>query len=259
MAVAYQSGLLNDFYRRQGQRRAVTGLPASYQETRGLLDPMLAYDAQKAEEAGRVAERKSEFNQRLKMEKQGQTAAGIGQVAKLPLAYGAAKSAGIIPKSFELLKPSTWGGTPAASTGALGTTGSTGLISSTAQGAIAPTVGGTTAQGMVLGGAAYPGVAGGTATAGAVGPTSAAAAEGAGLLGTLAPFAGPAAGGLLGGALLGKQLDKILPGGGKTGAAVGGAAGGAIAGAAIGSVVPGVGTLIGGLVGGALGALGSLF
>lgn len=257
--MAYQSNLLGDIYRRQSQRRALTGLPSSYQETRGLYDAALDYDARKAADAARLEEQRSQFNASLDLQKRAQkgqelasVVGGVGQFAQLPIAYGAAKNMGLLPKGFQLTSPSTWGGGSAPNL--LGATGATGAVT-TAQGAVAP-VAAVPAQSAAFTGAtgtAGFGAAEGSGAAGVLG------AESGGLLSTVAPYAGPVGAGLLGGSLLGPTLDKILPGGGRAGKAVGGAAGGAMAGAAMGSVVPGVGTLVGGLIGGALGALGSLF
>ncbi len=227
--MAYQSNLLGDFWRGYRQRRIGSGMPLSQNEIGGLLGPMLANDARKAREQGLLDEQRRRFDLQREDQQMAGKVAGVGQLAQLPIAYGAAKSMG-------------WLGGGAA----------------TAQGAVAPAAASTLgAQGLAS--AAYPGIAGGTAAPGAVGGMSAVGAGSPGLLATAAPFAAAGGAGLLGGALLGPTLDKILPGGGKTGKAVGGAAGGAIAGAAAGSIVPGVGTVVGGLIGGAIGAISSLF
>lgn len=227
--MAYQTNLLGDFWRGYRQRRIGSGMPLSQNEIGGLLGPMLANDAAKARQQGLLDEQRRRFDLQRKDQEMAGKVAGVGQLAQLPIAYGAAKSMGWI------------GG------------------AGTAQGAVAPAAASPLgAQGLAS--AAYPGIAGGTAAPGAVGGMSAVGgAESAGLLSTAAPLAAAGGAGLLGGALLGPTLDKILPGGGKTGKAVGGAAGGALAGAAAGSIVPGVGTVVGGLIGGAIGAISSLF
>lgn len=45
--MALTQGLLNDYWRRYNQRRALTGLPSSYQEQRGMLDPIMEQAYQK--------------------------------------------------------------------------------------------------------------------------------------------------------------------------------------------------------------------
>lgn len=45
--MALTQGLLNSYWQRYNQRRALTGLPASYQEQRGFLDPAMEATANK--------------------------------------------------------------------------------------------------------------------------------------------------------------------------------------------------------------------
>ena len=264
MAMAYQSGLLGDFYRRKAQQRALTGLPTSYQEERGFADPLLAYDTQKAQQAGLLANQQSQFDRQMalqeKARKDQQVAGmvgGVGQLAMLPLAYSSGKNLG------------WWGGgaNPATTAGTNATTAATapaGGLLNTAQGAVAPEIVGTTAQGGALtgGSAAFTGATGtagygvaeGAGTAGVLG------AEGGGLLGAASMYAPPAAAGLIGGNIGSRLALKYSPIGGQREKKIGGGiAGGAAAGAAIGSVIPGAGTAIGAVVGGLIGGIASLF
>ena len=250
--ATYQSGLLNDFYRRQGQRRSLTGLPSSYQETRGLMDPILAYDAQKTKEAGLLAQQQSQFDRQMQLQekssKDQQTAgmvAGVGQLAMLPMAYQSAKSLGWVGGAQAA---------PATGTNLMGTS-TAAAGASTAQGAVgaAGTAGGAQAATVPMAGAApYSatpalsyGAMGGE-VGGGVGGT--AGAEGAGLLGGAASWgaAGYLAGDMLSNAIhANKPISRTIKG--------------ATTGAAIGSVVPGIGTLVGGVIGGVIGAISSLF
>jgi hypothetical protein len=241
------SGLLQNVYPQLNQWSVARGRRPSQQMVRGLLGA----DAFKAKQ---LAMQEYATNQRIGIEQQrtnilqdqadAQKTAGmvggVGQLAMLPLAYGAAKSSGMLPQGFQLTSPSTWGGGGGANTaqGLVGAGGATG---------------GATTQ---LAPSAFQGA--GTGMAEGAGFTLGSEAGG-GLLSTAAPYAGVAGAGLLGGSMLGPTLDKILPGGGKTGKVVGGAAGGALAGAAIGSVLPGPGTLVGGAIGGIIGGISSLF
>jgi hypothetical protein len=270
MAIQYQSGLLNDFFRRQNQRRAGTGLPTSYQEQRGLLDPMLAYEAQRETEAGRRRDAMSLEQQRIDIAKEAQSTnkltgviGGVGQLAMLPLAYGAGKNMG------------WWGGSTAPPTVAPATTPNLMFAppagAATAQGAVGAT--GTVGGAQQLAGAAYPGIAGGTATPAAVGPMSAVGAgetAGTGLLGTTGTVAGPAglagtAGSYLGGALgeaVARRTGMHEKSAGDVGAVGGGVVAGAVAGAMAGATSTswsGPGAIIGGVIGGIIGGISRLF
>jgi hypothetical protein len=241
------SGLLNAAMPRINQWSAARGRRVPSQIVQGLLQADLDKSKQFSMMENTRNKQLNMEQQRIDILKEQQEAqemagmvGGVGQIAQLPLAYGAGKSMG------------WWGGAKTAGTAGAG-----------AQAAVAPAVASTGAQtaayGVPMAGAApysaTPALSYGVA--GEVG--GGVAAESAGLLGTLAPFAGPAAAGLLGGTLLADPLNKILPGGGKTGKAIGGAAGGAMAGAAMGSVVPGVGTLVGAGIGALVGGISSLF
>jgi len=231
------SGLLQNVYPQLNQWSVAKGRRPSQQMVRGLLGA----DAFKAKQ---IAMAEADRQSRLQIEQQrtnilqdqanaAKTAGivgGVGQIAQLPLAYGAAKSLGWV------------GGAPNPSSTAQGLVGAVG-----------------TTGGAQLGNSAVPGI--GQATLGKVGPTSpnVGGVGGEGLWSAAAPYAAPAGAGLLGGQVLGSTLDKVLPGGGKFGKFVGGAAGGAVAGAAAGSIVPGPGTLVGGAIGGIIGGISSLF
>lgn len=249
--MAY-TNLLGDYYRHANQRRVATGFGLTSQESAGALDAALANDLQLKREA-----QSYELNNRnlLLREKEQQNAAnaartsGYGQLAMLPLAYGAAKSAGMLPKGFQLTSPSTWGGTTAPATTAPNLMGTT-----TAQGAVAP-VAATTAQGTVAAGEGMAaGGAGAASNVAAAAPTTS-----VGLLGSAGTVALPAAAGAVGGNLLGNAIGRATGMHPKTAGAVGGIVGGAAAGAYAGSVYPGVGTLVGGVIGGIVGGISSLF
>ena len=289
MAVAYQSGLMGDFFRRSAQQRALTGLPTSYQEQRGLLDPMLAYDAQKTQQAGLLANQQAQFDRQMSLQEKARRdqqvagmVGGVGQLAMLPLAYGAAKNLGWIGGKTAVTAPAAAPVTDASITAAGGAfnapnaaaagyglqaPGYTAPVLSTAQGSVTPgLLGGTTAQGAAIGAgggsAAYTGATGTAAygSAEGAGTASVLGAEGGGLLSTVGTYAPPVAAGLLGGNLGSKLAMKYSPIGGQREKTIGGGIlGGAAAGAAAGSFFPGVGTLVGGVVGGILGGLGSLF
>ena len=288
MAVAYQSGLLGDFYRRKAQQRALTGLPTSYQEQRGLLDPMLAYNAQREQQAGLLANQASQFDRQMSLQekvRRDQATAGmvggVGQLAMLPLAYGAGKSMGWWGGKAAVTAPTVAPVTDASITAAGGafnaptaaaagyglqTPGYTAPGLNTAQGSLTAGAAGTTAQGGLLGtspaytgatGTAAYGSAEGAGTAGVLG------AEGGGLLGTAGTVAGPAALGAGAGMWgMGKLMGVGGPGhqGGEVHTAniLGGIAGGAMAGAAATSW-SGPGAIIGGVIGGIIGGISSLF
>ena len=284
--MAYQSNLLNDFWRSYRQKRIGTGQPLSQSEMGGLLGPMLEFDARKAQEIGQRQQRQAELDRQFSLQEQAQKdqrsaaiVGGVGQIAQLPMAYGAAKSTGMIPKSFELLKPGTWGGVTPPTTPMVSPTAPTTQGTNLMGGDSSPTAaGGATAMGQVgaagplggaqLSGAAYPGIAGGTAVPGAVGEMSAAGAgaaaetAGAGLLGTASGAALPAAVGSFAGRMLGKPISKALGTHEKTTTDVAGVLAGAAAGAVAGGVATswsGPGAVIGAGVGFIIGGISALF
>lgn len=152
--MAYQSNLMGDFWRGQRQRRLATGTSLTQNEMGGLLRPTLDTEAAMAEAAARREQQQSQFNQQMDLRKNevanqrlAGMVGGVGQMAMLPLAYGAGKSMG------------WWGSNapPAAAQPA-------GLLGG--QSAVAPAAAGaTTAQGGLLsaplGGTTLPGQAGG--------------------------------------------------------------------------------------------------
>lgn len=118
--MPYQTNLLGDFWTSYRQRRATGGRPLTSGEMRGLLSPLASAEASKAIAAGEreAAQRRFDMSynlQKTAMDRQ-QSAATMSGLIQLPLSYGVAKQSGLIPQSFNLLKPSTWGG--AANTGA---------------------------------------------------------------------------------------------------------------------------------------------
>jgi len=70
--MPYQSGLLSDFWNRYQQRRALTGRGLTSNEISGLIEPMLAYDAQKAIAAGEREQQQLNFNRRMDLAEQAQ-------------------------------------------------------------------------------------------------------------------------------------------------------------------------------------------
>ena len=207
--MAYQSNLMGDFWRGQRQRRLATGTSLTQNEMGGLLRPTLDTEAAMAEAAARREQQQGQFNQQMDLRKNevanqrlAGMVGGVGQMAMLPLAYGAGKSMG------------WWGSNapPAAAQPA-------GLLGG--QSAVAPAAAGaTTAQGGLLsaplGGAAYPGVAGGTTLPGQAGGMSLlsnapAAVPGAGssLMGAAGPIAGLAGAQLATGLAAQPTMNKI--------------------------------------------------
>lgn len=88
--MALTQGLIDSYWRRYNQRRALTGLPSSYQEQRGALDPMLdqAYRTDLAERAR--ADELSYRNRALNLQENAQksadraaTVSGVAQVGGL--------------------------------------------------------------------------------------------------------------------------------------------------------------------------------
>lgn len=193
--MAYQSNLLGDFWQSYRQKK-LGGAKFTRREAGNLLGPMLEYDARKAEEAGRREQQQNQFNASLSLQerarKDQQLAAavsGVGQLATLPLGYKVGK---------DLLGL----GTKAAPT-----------VTTTAQGAVAPAVAGTTAQGGALTGGGLTGgaleaeaaLAGGAPEAATFAAGTQAAPS---LFSTAAPVVGPAVAGA--GALYagGKYVQK---------------------------------------------------
>jgi len=70
--MPYQSGLLSDFWNRYQQRKALTGRGFTSSEMSGLIEPMLAYDAQKAIAAGERERQQLNFNRQMSLQEQAQ-------------------------------------------------------------------------------------------------------------------------------------------------------------------------------------------
>lgn len=227
--MAYQSGLLSDFWTGYEQRKATGGRPLTRREFQNLLGPIMDYNLRREELAQDRARQQSnwerEFGLREQAQKAQERASAISGAVQLPLAYGVAKQTGLLPQGFNLLNPMSWGG--AANAQVAGTTAN--MFNPLA----------TIGEGTLPGSPAL----------GQVGPMSVAGAAPAttSLLGTVGP---PALGfgvGSLASEFLGanKEISRTMKGAG--------------IGAGIGSVVPGVGTLLGGAIGGAVGFISSLF
>lgn len=270
--ATYQSGLLGDFYRRQSQRRALTGLPSSYQEQRGAIDPMLAYDAQKTHEAGLLSQQALQFDRQMSLQEKARKdqatagiVGGVGQLAMLPLAYGAGKNLGWwgtkTPPVNSAATPSTL---PQITTNYDANGIATpGLLSGTgAQATVAPAAAATPAQAPLLAGTSYASAPEMAATTGqsAWAEPAAATTSGGELLGSVSQYGPPAIGGLLGGKLGSSLAMKYSPIGGQQEKKIGGGIlGGAVTGAAIGSVGGAAGSLVGAVIGGIIGGISSLF
>lgn len=260
--MAYQSGLINDTMTRLNRRRSLTGRSLTSAEVTGIVDPMLAYEAQKAEAAGEREARNKLIERELDMREHAQeqadraaTISGIGELgmggANLYFANkylnilggkGGLTGAGAAPLA-----------SPAATNFAVPALTAPGpLVAGGAAG------GGMAGVGGAAGGAAIP-FGSGTTTASLAVPTTfgettagltAGGATGAGL--GLAGIAGAGAVGGLGG----YGLSKLL--GSNTGTAK--AVGMVGAGAGIGFMVGGpVGAIAGGLIGGAASFLDHIF
>ena len=84
--MALTQGLLDQYWRRYNQRRALTGLPSSYQEMRGMLDPMLESAANKDLQEARLRADNSYRERALTMQEQAQkdaeSAAAISGIAQ---------------------------------------------------------------------------------------------------------------------------------------------------------------------------------
>lgn len=276
--MASYLGLSKKFLPNLKQYEATTGRPISDRAMQNYLYAALQTEADRKDTAY-ARERQFGFQQAgLDIQKQAiadqKSAAkisGITQLAGLPiqgaLGYGVLKQAGLIGSK---VAPTVPAGVSAAE---IGTAAGTNFVSPTM--AWSP-YGNLTSQGLLSGGTGSGGAQallntpttfGGTAAGagnlavgtGATASTAAAAPTGAGLLGTIAPYAVPAGVGFLGAKLLGGPLDKILPGGGKTGRVVGETAGGALAGWAAGAAIGSGAGPIGAVIGGVVGFISSLF
>jgi hypothetical protein len=278
--MAYESNLMGDFWRGYRQRRLATGQSLSQNEMSGLLSPTLDMNRKMEDDAARREQQQSQFNQQMNLQKDAAAnqrmagmVGGVGQLAQLPLAYGAGKSLG------------WWGGGTGEAGGGYGTqnlinsvnpyrsmstttvSGPSNLMGgtapATAQQAVgaAGTLGGAQAAsvGVPMANAA-PYAASAPLTYGSVAGEAGSGLGAAGGI-TAGSIAAPVGAGLLGGQLGSSLAMKYSPIGGDRekkigGGIVGGAAGGAAAGTA---VMPGPGTAVGGVIGGIIGGISSLF
>jgi hypothetical protein len=274
--MAYQSNLMGDFWRGYKQKRIGTGMPLSQNEMTGLMSPMLAYDAQRADAASLREQQASEFNRKMNLAEQAQKdqananmVGGVTQMAMLPMAYQSGKSMGwwggsTAPSTVApATTPNLLAGAPASNVAAYSAQGSVGAAGTGAAGA----AGGAQAAVVPMANAA-PYAAAPALSYGAGGEVGAGLGSSGGLMageggaagvGALG-YTGVGAAGLLGGMGGHYLADKISPIGGEKEKRIGGSIiGGAAAGAAVGSVVPGIGTLVGGVIGGIIGGISSLF
>lgn len=249
--MAYQSGLLSDFWTRYNQRRSTTGRGLTPSEMAGFLEPMLAYDAQKAIAAGERERLQSNWEREFALRQHAQeqadraaTISGIGNLAQL----GGSMYLG--NKYLNLLGPAKTAPlpAPAQSLASAGVANAGSVVGGAANNMLYP---------AMLPGQGVPAAAGGSLTAGVSGAewgsglTAAGAGE-AGLLSTAGAVALPAVVGSMGGSLLSKPISKLLDTGPETTRKVMGVAGGAAVGFAVGGP-------IGGFIGAAIGGLSSLF
>jgi hypothetical protein len=228
--MAYQTNLLGDFWTSYTQRRRTGGRPLTRREVGGLLDPLYASEAQKSIAAGARAEERRRFDLSYNLQKEAmdrqQRAATISGLTQLPLTYGVAKQAGVLPEGFELLKPSTWGG------------GGVGPANEAAKTALGGT--GIANTGGIAGMFSTP-----ASPFAGVGPLSEFAGVGTGAPPAAAGIGAAVGPGLLGGAA-GYGLSKILGANEDISQGLTYGAAGVAAGAAIGGPV---GAAIGGLIG----------
>lgn len=254
--MAISQGLIDTYWRRYNQRKALTGFGPSYQETRGALDPIMEAAANRDIGEARVRSDTEARNRSLSLQEQAQkdaakaaTISGVTQMGGTLgggyLAYKALTKPDLageaIAKYLSGAKaPSMAAAAPAAvSAGA----GSAGILSSAG-------VGSGAAPPLMA--AMNPATAAAPFSYGAVGGEMGAGLGAGAAVPGLLSAAGPAALAAGAGQLLGKPVSKLLGTHEKTTGdvmSIGGAAatGFAIAGPA------------GGLIGAALGGLASLF
>lgn len=283
--MAYASGLTEHFWRRYRQNRIGTGMPMSSSEISGAIEPMLAYDAQKAEAAGRLKMEQDKLDLAKKAQEEDakgakvsgaiQTAGTLGSLYMTNKAIDAYKGMSAakavpavtpeIPTAGSFSTPYTsspyanLGAAPSAAAGPTidTTTGLGGVYNA----GVANTGASTATAGV--GGVANIGTASAAGDAGSLAAYDAAVAEGASEgVGTAAGVGGGAEIGLgsvaypalaaTAGHMLGKPVSKALGTHEKTTSDVMGTAAGAGMGAylAAGTAVGGpVGALIGGVIG----------
>lgn len=289
--MALLQGAIDTAWRRYNTRRALTGLPGSYQEQRGMLDPIMEAAANKDIQEAQLRYQNERANKQLSLQEQAQKDAaraanisGVANVGQLGLGgYLGYKYLTKPPSALETAMANHFQSlTPSAVPSASAIPSAGAFSAPTAEAAgfglhtspyAAPALSsgvagvGSGGAGILSGAGSGAAAAGGTDVAGlaaydasmaegaAAGVGSSAgtgAAASAGLLSTVAPIA--AGWGI--GSLADTAIDKLSPiGGAKEKSIAGNIAKGAGLGAGIGSVVPGVGTLIGGAVGAVVGGV----
>ena len=263
--MALTQGLIDSYWRKYNQRRALTGLPSSYQEQRGTLDPMMEGVANKDIAEARLRYENSLRQQQLDMQKD-----AIGKQDRAAMVSGVSNVGMLGASTYlgykALQKPTVadylmkqQAGQNAAANQAVWNTGypnATAPVANQAAGAGSAGEGLLTGIGSGTGGsAAYTGATGtagygmaeGAGEAGILGAEGAGGGSMLGAAGTAAAYAGA---GFLGSDL----IDRYSPiGGAKEKSIAGQVSKGAGIGAAAGSVIPGLGTVVGGLVGAGVG------
>ena len=281
--MALTQGLIDSYWRKYNQRRALTGLPASYQEQRGMLDPMMESVANKDIQEAQLRYQNERSNRQLSLQEQAQkdsaraaNISGVANIGQLGLGgYLGYKYLTKPPSALENALAAHYGGGAAGATASVTSadiTAAGGMFSApsytapalSAPGYTAPTLAGAGSGGAgILAGAGSGVTAPSAAYTGATGTAAYGSAEGAGtasVLGAEGASAGilstiaPPALGWAAGSLVDMAINKWSPvGGAKEKSIAGNIAKGAGVGAGVGSVVPGIGTGVGAVVGGVIG------
>ena len=89
--MALTQGLIDSYWRKYNQRRALTGLPSSYQEQRGTLDPMMEGVANKDIAEARLRYENSLRQQQLDIQKD-----AIGKQDRAAMISGIANTGGLV-------------------------------------------------------------------------------------------------------------------------------------------------------------------
>lgn len=215
--MAFGSGLMGDFWAGYNQRRAASGRSLTPGEMRGLISPMLDYEAQTAKESAQRQQQTDQqafqnnlAQQQMAQQKKSGTAnavsQGTGLLINAGLGYGQIVQAGknsaalaaqaaAQQQSNALLASKLAGG--AANTGT-GVGAGTANIGTTAAGESLATTGGVQAAGA------------GAGTAGAAGSTGAAAGTGAGMTASSLGYTGWGTVGVLGHKFAERQFQPFL-------------------------------------------------
>ena len=282
--MALSQGLIDTAWRRYNSRRALTGLPSSYQEMRGTFDPIMEATANKDIQEAQLRYQNERSNRQLSLQEQAQkdaaraaTVSGVASLGQLGASsYLGYKYLTKPPSALENALTAYYGGGGAAPVTGADITAAGGMFNApsytapalTTPGYTPPALSGAGSGGSgVLAGAGSGATVAGSGSAAFTGATGTAAygsAEGSGVAGVLGAEGGtgilgtvaaPVAGWGLGN-LAAMAIDKYSPiGGAKEKSIAGNIAKGAGIGAGIGSVVPGIGTVIGGAIGGAIGGV----